>query len=1180
MKKMNTGLILKSTITGILTAAVVAGTSPINAYALNEIENDIIEGVEDRLKSTTLENMLEKGEEESSEELADYESRAIAYENSEVSSGNAEEAASVGEGEDAPLEIVYEQVSIDSLEDFLEFSANCKNDAWSLNKTVSLNTDIDLTDSGFEMIPYFNGVFKGGNHTIKGYDNAGDTYITGLFRYIGANGIVQDLIVIGDVRMKDELKFTGGVCGMNLGVIKNCTYSGILEGNNTVGAIAAINENTGLINGCINNAHVSGYYFTGGITGKNYGIVNGSKNNGSINDNAEWVVKDDEKGESILQSISSDSDDEGKIRSGIDTGGIAGYSRGSIVRCTNHGNIGYEHVGYNVGGIVGRQMGIVSFCDNDGNISGRKDIGGIVGQMEPYLEPEDLQTLPEAADTLHDLVEKTLTDMDGDVDVISSDVTDLTGYTNGVVDDGRALTGELTTSINSNIRVANAVIERFEYVMQNIPGVLDHLSGASDKMYYFNNSLARAIENINIESELSADDMDQIESSENEIYERLAASRERAARMEELTDAINRLMYQTDANGNYIFDDDGNRKLRALTAEEERQLNAYLAEIQELAQESGSDVTGMFGGASTILETYKPYADSATDGVVNETQNAILALHDAQTELRSATDGTKSIIDYLNTQEKLRLSGLGSDWDASLDSLHANLKGISGSIENINQDGKASSHTLNANLEAVNDQVNVIYHIISDRLDIIDNDDSAFFTDVSDEEIEAARTGRVNSSRNSGTIKGDIDIGGIAGSMAIDEEDPEENAAGNLNIGRGSKYTLKNIIFECKNSSTVESKKDGAGLIVGYMAQGIVASCEGYGFAKSTEGNYTGGIAGQSLSIIKNCNSLCLLKGNRYVGGITGYGTTITGCNAMVTWQEEPLERYGSIAGIVSSDSETRKARLDNIKDNSFVESRVGGIDDISFQGIAEANDYKSFIEKAGVGDEFRHLKVIYEVEDEKVGEQELAYGDSLSKLKFPEEELREGYYVKWPDVSDLVMEGSYILTGEYVATNKAIESESTFRDTDKRVAILGGSYGDDAHISADVVDEPSYKTENPLFETDSVVYKVAIDEGSYSQSVDRKLRLYSPYKNPIVKKYRDGKWREISSKVVGSYLEVDMEDEEAVFAVIETKPLLEKAVLVAVIIVVALIVLLVINAVLKRHGHGNGRKKSGNKES
>ncbi|MBO7703973.1 MAG: hypothetical protein J6S26_05990, partial [Solobacterium sp.] len=69
----------------------------------------------------------------------------------------------------------------------------------------------------------------------------------------------------------------------------------------------------------------------------------------------------------------------------FDTGGIAGYSDGSISLSRNQGTIGYPQVGYNVGGIAGRSDGHILKCTNSGSIFGRKDIGGIVGQAEPYI---------------------------------------------------------------------------------------------------------------------------------------------------------------------------------------------------------------------------------------------------------------------------------------------------------------------------------------------------------------------------------------------------------------------------------------------------------------------------------------------------------------------------------------------------------------------------------------------------------------------------------------------------------------------------------------------------------------------------------------------------------------------------------------------------------------------------
>ena len=76
----------------------------------------------------------------------------------------------------------------------------------------------------------------------------------------------------------------------------------------------------------------------------------------------------------------------GALLSSFDTGGIAGYNAGTIRGSENRAIVGYQHVGYNVGGIAGRSCGYITDCENSGAVYGRKDVGGICGQMEPYVE--------------------------------------------------------------------------------------------------------------------------------------------------------------------------------------------------------------------------------------------------------------------------------------------------------------------------------------------------------------------------------------------------------------------------------------------------------------------------------------------------------------------------------------------------------------------------------------------------------------------------------------------------------------------------------------------------------------------------------------------------------------------------------------------------------------------------
>ena len=88
-------------------------------------------------------------------------------------------------------------VSINSVEDLLQLVADCRLDSWSEDRTVDLNTDLDLTGVDFAGIPTFSGTFDGNSHTISGLSLVDDGSVTGFFRYIQADGVVHDLTIRG-----------------------------------------------------------------------------------------------------------------------------------------------------------------------------------------------------------------------------------------------------------------------------------------------------------------------------------------------------------------------------------------------------------------------------------------------------------------------------------------------------------------------------------------------------------------------------------------------------------------------------------------------------------------------------------------------------------------------------------------------------------------------------------------------------------------------------------------------------------------------------------------------------------------------------------------------------------------------------------------------------------------------
>lgn len=275
-------------------------------------------------------------------------------------------------------------IEISTAEELLAFAEACKLDIYSLGKVVELKSEINISGLEFEGIAYFNGTFHGNGYTIKGMNLKEKGSQQGLFRYIGESGIVADLHVVGAVSPEGTQEEIGGIAGVNYGTIKNCTFTGAVSGQKSVGAIAGINKSYGQILECKSNAIVLATDYTGGIAGVNEGIIDACINESRVNIEELDPVMDlagmDMSDLNIVQTIVARNN----------TGGIAGKSSGIIRDCTNYGAIGYEHTGYNVGGIVGYQNGVILNCENAGNVYGRKDIGGIVGQAEPYIASEYL----------------------------------------------------------------------------------------------------------------------------------------------------------------------------------------------------------------------------------------------------------------------------------------------------------------------------------------------------------------------------------------------------------------------------------------------------------------------------------------------------------------------------------------------------------------------------------------------------------------------------------------------------------------------------------------------------------------------------------------------------------------------------------------------------------------------
>lgn len=392
------------------------------------------------------------------------------------------------------------EILISTVEDLMEFSHNCTTESYSSGKTFVLTEDLNLQGIEFQPIPVFAGTFDGGEHGIIGLNIHSSGSNLGLFRYVQEGAVVKNLMVDGSLAPEGSRTNVGGIVGTNRGMIENCSFTGQITAQEAMGGIAGYNEETGTISKCQNQAVLTGNLKTGGIVGYNEGLVEDCVNKGGVNATGQEVANDSDS----QFSLGSIGLEEGiKVERVNDAGGIAGLSLGAVRNCTNFGAVGYPHMGYNMGGIIGRQSGLVDQCVNYGKIHGRKDVGGIVGQFEPYLSviyEEDMfgnlenqmEELSNMGDSLSGMIEQA-------GDTASSNLDQIDAQIDQMKDIGRFYKDLYRTGGDDFDREVDRSIDEIENILDHTN--LDLTSRETESRYWSAKQKTSQIKNLRAEME-------------------------------------------------------------------------------------------------------------------------------------------------------------------------------------------------------------------------------------------------------------------------------------------------------------------------------------------------------------------------------------------------------------------------------------------------------------------------------------------------------------------------------------------------------------------------------------------------------------------------------------------------------------------------------------------------------
>ena len=202
----------------------------------------------------------------------------------------------------------------------------------------------------------------------------------------------------------------------------------------------------------------------------------------------------------------------------------------------------------------------------------------------------------------------------------------------------------------------------------------------------------------------------------------------------------------------------------------------------------------------------------------------------------------------------------------------AAITGFGSRLNDLNNSASGSVDTVAGDLRDINSKFNEVSNTVLAAISAA-GDPASVISDGSQENIDKITLGKTSACTNSGTVSGDVNTGGIAGSIAIEYElDPEDDVSANLDGEYRRQYEYRAVVQQCANTGAVSAKRSNTGGIAGRMDLGLIISCESYGSVESDSGSYVGGIAGLTAATVRSSYAKCTLSGKKYVGGIVGSG--------------------------------------------------------------------------------------------------------------------------------------------------------------------------------------------------------------------------------------------------------------------------------------------------------------------
>lgn len=553
----------------------------------------------------------------------------------------------------------------------------------------------------------------------------------------------------------------------------------------------------------------------------------------------------------------------------------------------------------------------------------------------------------------------------------------------------------------------------------------------------------------------------------------------------------------------------------------------YITECENLADVNGrKEVAGIAGQQEPVakitytedtlqilkgqLATTSALADRASSNIHSNAQDLSADISNLYDQAGIALDAVEEL---LPTEEDPHFPDHDSII-AAQNTLSSAIGSMQGSVGSINHSAQATISTAAADIRAITNQINAI----SRTLDTAADNLGGTITDISDNDTEEEFNGKISQCKNIGDISGDLNVGGIVGAIAWEnDKDPENDldVTGDRSLNFDSE--LRAVILDCQNKGSITLKKHNAGGIAGVATLGLVKNCLNTGLLEAEGADYVGGIVGLGNGFIRQCSAKCKITGSSFLGGIAGKAPIATDCRSMVLI-EDGTEKLGSILGIAA---ENKKETENPIANNFYLPlaDHLGAIDGIDYSGVADSLSRGAFLALDDLPSTFMKATLTFMHPDQGPVDLVIPLGRKVSYVQVPPLPPRDGYIAQWKHLDELDLNNVFLdltLEPEYIPCHSVLQSSLT-RENGKPVLLVEGQFHD--AVELELLPSESIPTLPSGYTAIEAWQLPELDtEGSrpIHLSVPEFLDVDS---GRIWVQHQDDTWEELPTETDGSYL-------------------------------------------------------------